>query len=500
MRMPFAYRSIRGQTSLEYLLLLAVVAVIVIASFGPGSLVSQVHDAAQGYYNTVTSVIMGNGNETIDGKQIAPINGGWCPVTSPPVGSFGPTVMYRSCECPAPAFGGAYCQGSSAVTTGATACGPCSTGQVCGAAPITTQNPSGCGCPNNGLTVSKCSSALPGSIVSPDCSQCICPYGWHFDQSAHPPACINYCPDPCTTFSNGTCVAVMCGQNMHCDSSKLASCECQCDQYSYWNGSGCVYCKADSNGNCTQPVTTGGSGPCNTGATTTCQALTGPGSGGCPNNMWCNGAINSCQCDYSPSNNFCTYWNGTACAQGSCGCQPTGNNACPTSNGVSLSNSCGTDSCGSPCGANGGECCPPGQNCGQTCSSTTPGTPGTCVSSCGPTGASCQTWNGSACVSTTPCGSNTCGFDSCGNACGSNQGGCPSGEPCSSSSAVLPGLCCQPCQTLQNGACVNNTTCGGNNNCGTDSCGNNCGTCPPAGQPTLTKCSSATTPGQCVPN
>lgn len=59
MKIPVAHSPIRGQTSLEYLLLLAVVAVIIIASFGPGSLVSQVHDSAQDYYNTVTRVIMG---------------------------------------------------------------------------------------------------------------------------------------------------------------------------------------------------------------------------------------------------------------------------------------------------------------------------------------------------------------------------------------------------------------------------------------------------------
>ena len=36
MRMSVAYSPTRGQTSLEYLLLLAVVAVMVIASFRPG--------------------------------------------------------------------------------------------------------------------------------------------------------------------------------------------------------------------------------------------------------------------------------------------------------------------------------------------------------------------------------------------------------------------------------------------------------------------------------
>jgi Flp pilus assembly pilin Flp len=492
MRMPFAYRSIRGQTTLEYLLLLAVVAVVVIASFGPGSLVSQIHDSAQGYYNTVTNVIMGASPQ--------PINGGWCPVTSP--SGFGPTVMYRSCECPAPAFGGAYCQGSSAVTTGATACGPCPTGQQC-------LPPDGhCGCAD-GLTCGQSGDGTPpGSIPSTDCTQCLCMAGWYFDQSANPPACVKYCPDPCTTFSNGTCAPVDCSSipNSTCNSNCPIKDECACDQYSYFSNGACVYCSASCSGcpngqctatcntgsQCTSPPSSSNGSPCPLQATS-CQPLTGPGSGGCPKNMWCNGLNNSCQCDCNSDGSFCTFWNGNACVpcggsgQPSC-CTPK--NPCLTaSNGTSLPNGCGIDDCGGNCGANGGGC----PN-GQTCSSSTG--PGTCVSSC----SACQTWNGSACVSTTPCGSNTCGFDSCGNACGSNNGGCSSGEPCSSSSATLPGLCCLSCQHLASGACVNNTICGGNNNCGTDSCGNNCGTCPPTGQPTLTTCTSSTSgaPGQCV--
>ncbi len=106
MKIPVFHNPSRAQTSIEYLLLLAVVAVVVIASFSQGSLISQVHDSAQGYYNTITNVIMNS-----DAKPL-PIPGGWCPVTCPS-GSSG-TVIYRSCECPAPAFGGAYCTGSSA--------------------------------------------------------------------------------------------------------------------------------------------------------------------------------------------------------------------------------------------------------------------------------------------------------------------------------------------------------------------------------------------------
>ncbi|MBF0571728.1 MAG: hypothetical protein HQL12_07615 [Candidatus Omnitrophica bacterium] len=114
MRTPVDHSSSRGQTGLEYLLLLAVVAVVVITGFGPGSLVDKVHNAATGYYNSVTNVIMGNNPQKIDG--------GWCPVTCPPQGNKGFDVMYGACECPAPAFGGKNCP------AGNVTCGP---GQTC---------------------------------------------------------------------------------------------------------------------------------------------------------------------------------------------------------------------------------------------------------------------------------------------------------------------------------------------------------------------------------
>ncbi len=106
-----SHQSLRGQTSLEYLLLLAVVAVVVIAGFSQGGLISKVHDSAGSYYNTVTSVIMGTNatNPGADAYNPKPINGGWCPLTCPSKAGSGFNLMYRACECPAPAFGGAYC-------------------------------------------------------------------------------------------------------------------------------------------------------------------------------------------------------------------------------------------------------------------------------------------------------------------------------------------------------------------------------------------------------
>lgn len=80
MRMPVGHTPLRGQSSLEYLLVLAVVAVVVIASFGPNSLITHVQSSATTYYNTVTAAITGT-------KTPMPRAGGWCPVTCPPQGA-----------------------------------------------------------------------------------------------------------------------------------------------------------------------------------------------------------------------------------------------------------------------------------------------------------------------------------------------------------------------------------------------------------------------------
>ncbi len=233
MKIPLAYRSKLGQTSIEYLLLLAVVAVIVIASFGPGSLISQVHDSAQGYYNTVTRVIMGENPQ--------PINGGWCPVTSP--SGSGPTVMYRACECPAPAFGGAYCSGGSdpscpadqicvgakVIFTNVTPCGPCPPGQQCNAQGVCV------GCSLD------CSS-VPNSSPDSTCTKCECNSGtyWNGTGCVYCPQCQAYdavqkkCVDAATTICPPS-------GNWWCNPNAPPGQECQCWQNYCWNGTGCVW-------------------------------------------------------------------------------------------------------------------------------------------------------------------------------------------------------------------------------------------------------------------
>lgn len=88
-----------AQTAVEYLLILAVVAAVVLAAFK--FLLPQVRTSSEGYYNNVTDVVLGNG-------KVEKIDGGWCPVECPPAGTGNP-MRYRICECPAPAFGGLYC-------------------------------------------------------------------------------------------------------------------------------------------------------------------------------------------------------------------------------------------------------------------------------------------------------------------------------------------------------------------------------------------------------
>ena len=273
MRMFFLNRHARGQTSLEYILLLAVVAVVVVASFGPGGLLSRVQNSSQGYYNTVTKVIMdSDGTNTVGGKlvdldQPAPIDGGWCSVQCLPSG-YGPKTMYPACECPPPAFGGKYCPsaGSSVSCGGVTAdCGTCPAGEVCTAGGCACPNnlkcdgqcctPGTAGCPagcNASCTYKTCPQCCSpkGSIPITNCQSCGCPPNTTFDIATN--TC-GTCPTCYVANATGTkCVAMTCGTNMSCDpalkSTDTYYDQCECDIGSHWspganNGAGaCVYC------------------------------------------------------------------------------------------------------------------------------------------------------------------------------------------------------------------------------------------------------------------
>lgn len=344
------HNSARGQTSIEYLLLLGVVAVVVITALGPVALIGKVRNTAGGYYNTVTTVIMGNGNETLEGKKINPINGGWCPVTCPT--GFGPQAIYGSCECPAPALGGApctpgavscgagqSCSGQIVQCTGGAgpggSCGACPTGQVC-------LPPDGhCGCAD-GLV------CPANSNPDPTCTQCQCDLGFYWNGSACALCQVSGGGQCTTTSSDGqSCTPLTgpggggCAVNMWCDTNPTdpGYNSCQCDQYTYWNGSGCVYCTATSGGQCQLPNAQG----------TGCAPIT------CNANMYCNVSVNACQCIAGYG-----YTTGPGCVPDSCGTVPGNATACsgtpaPTSpnQAYTLVGICDTSSpCEATCNAN----------------------------------------------------------------------------------------------------------------------------------------------------
>jgi Flp pilus assembly pilin Flp len=91
--------SARGQTAIEYLLLLGVVAFIMFMAFAKGGFMTQVQDTSKEHFDTIANVILGDNPK--------PIQGGWCEWSACSGGK-----QYRTCECPAPAFGGS-CPGES---------------------------------------------------------------------------------------------------------------------------------------------------------------------------------------------------------------------------------------------------------------------------------------------------------------------------------------------------------------------------------------------------
>jgi|GEM_PF-2332101 len=158
-----------AQTAIEYLLLLAVVGVVVIASFQ--RLVPQIHNASEGYYNTVSDVILGPQST---GVSPQPIHGNWCEVkcpSTPGVGNpVGNPVMYRTCECPSPAFGGTDCSDPSnplthGVGNSEVHCNETAPSVSCGACNIAT--PPACG----QIVFGTMDCTVAGNLVNQVCSQ-----------------------------------------------------------------------------------------------------------------------------------------------------------------------------------------------------------------------------------------------------------------------------------------------------------------------------------------
>lgn len=157
----------KAQAAMEYILLLTVVAVVVFVALKPSStsksMVNRAQGVSEGYYNSVTRVIMGD--SYIAGSLVKgnpnPIDGGLCPPK--PSG-------YQECACPAPAFGGKPCFPPSTIMY----CGDgrCNNGETC-----EPDKPKvcyeDCGyCPNCATCTTYVSTALgaPCQPASPQCA------------------------------------------------------------------------------------------------------------------------------------------------------------------------------------------------------------------------------------------------------------------------------------------------------------------------------------------
>ncbi len=484
-----------GQTSLEYLLLLAVVAVIIIAGLGPNtaghpSLLGRIHDSAQDYYSTVTRVIMGeNPRKTIDGN--------WCPVTCPK--GAGPAVIYRSCECPAPAFGGKNCEdvtnpnygncgpnqtcnGAEVDCSGAGSvpCGNCPSGQIC--VPVSPSNPTGCACANS----SYCSS-IPNSSPDLSCTKCDCNSGTFWNPIKK--TC-DYCQSQngnCTTSTDGvSCSVVGCTQGKICNTKTN---QCQCDLCSTFDTTqnqcvniGTTICNPALNWWCDPSQPPGTLCQCNSGS------VPNPNGSGC---IVCPGGNCTAKCDlcstFDTTQNQCVNIGTTIC-------NPALNWWCDPSQPPGTLCQCNSGFIPNPNGSGCIVC--PGGNCSASCP------------------LACQTMNGSGvCLPTTSCGSNNCGQDSCGGICGPCSGGncsntsggpgtctCPTGEALDSTGTCVPCAALGMETTASGTCCTPGPSCAGSN-CGQDSCGVSCGICPPVGgTPDMTQCSNnniANTPGHC---
>jgi hypothetical protein len=559
-KMSAANSPTRGQTSLEYLLLLMVVAVIVIASFSSNSnsLVSQIHDAAGGYYNTVTSVIMGNGNKTIDGRQITPVPGGWCPITCTAAG-FGPTVMYGACECPAPAFGGASlpsscppgivqcaagqtCSGQE-VTCGAASgsnpptilpCGSCPTGQICvsdGA------GGSKCSCP--GANPLQCGGVNGTPVYSaPDstCTQCQCYAGTLHNGCTYCQSSNNQCT---TSFDGQTCVPITtsstgCPDNMNCDTSTNI---CQCNLNTHWDQSanggngGCVYCqnscmtynattlKCDTPVICPDPTTM----YCNPNAidkNNECACIsgykytTGPGcvlcTHVCTATYQCGSSVGVDDCGMACTNataGSCDNPVSLGLPSGFTTCSASGQCVCNPQEETCTPGQCGPDTCGKPnmCQCTTGECATsaasqliPGTQ--TKISANTCCTPGpTCSGQCGSTAGVDDCGNTCTALAGT-CQSGTCINGACLSGCTSNATPCPTDQICCPNGQTCVGGACQAQCTspISVGACSVTMTETASGNTGSGNCPTEC-----TGGPITATCTNGAwvnVTGSCVAN
>jgi hypothetical protein len=251
----------KGQAALEYLILLTVAAVVVFIAVKPSgnnSLLNRSQKSTEGYYNTVTEVIMG--------KNPDPIDGGWCRPAKP--------NGECECACPAPAFGGRYC-----VTDGECRSSAPGTMQFCGDGICThgleTGQP---GNPGGLLTCfedcayqtdcSTCGQLIPSATCGIPCpinrcnnnsvcmtSECApsCP-GFRQECRENPLLCTSTCRCPAPSLQpvgatcGGTCGPYQIGPNERCFRYNVAQCTGTCSNYELYVGRVSAGCNSCVNG------------------------------------------------------------------------------------------------------------------------------------------------------------------------------------------------------------------------------------------------------------
>ena len=156
----------RGQTALEYLLLLGLVAFVTFAAFTSNGFMSKVKDSSTDYFTKIGRVIQGENPTT-------PITGKWCEwslCTN--------YIQFRTCECPAPAFGGSCEAGSNWQHCGGGSLPTCGSGQRCNIAGSPCSCPGGTTCD---LSTGYCRLLPTLCGISQDCTStavpCYCATG-----------------------------------------------------------------------------------------------------------------------------------------------------------------------------------------------------------------------------------------------------------------------------------------------------------------------------------
>lgn len=218
--------NMRGQSAVEYLLLLGIVAAVVMISFTQGGLLGRTQQTTNVYFNSVSRVI--------HGENPAPINGGWCDLSGqklrpemsngtpqnpnpkqercPASLPCGAKVLYRKCACPEPAFGGSHCmetqpQDAAVLCPDVPACPDC-TNDICLA-----PEPVGCGIITSGFMSCSNKACTRGS----ECGSCPLPT----------PVNASICPGSDQKVPIGTSWTMVSGGRQGCVAG--AKCQAYCD-------------------------------------------------------------------------------------------------------------------------------------------------------------------------------------------------------------------------------------------------------------------------------